>query len=65
MTPADDSELISCKDAAKHLKVRLNTFYLMVKEKRGPPVIRIGNRMLRIEKADFFKWLEDQKLCSR
>ena len=55
--------VISCREAARLLKVTPIYFYRMIIDKRAPPVVRLGKkgRLMRIKWTDFTQWLEEQK----
>ena len=55
-------DFLTCKEAAYLLRVHINSFYVMMRRKGGPPVIKLSHACARIPKQEFIKWMENRKL---
>ena len=61
MSNEKETEFLTQKDAAKYLGVHQNTLNKLSKGTGGPPVSRIGPRLLRYRVLDLLAWLESKK----
>jgi excisionase family DNA binding protein len=62
MANMDSGAFLTVKEAASYLRIHANTFYIWMRQKDGPPVIKLRHSRARIPKAAFLKWVEGQQL---
>lgn len=59
-TPSTNpKDFLTPKEAADKLRVSVRTFYTYMKKpvsKGGPPVRRFGRNLIRLPRAEFFRW---------
>jgi excisionase family DNA binding protein len=65
MVNMDSNAFLTVKEAASYLRVHANTFYIWMRKKDGPPVIKLRRSRARIPKAAFLKWVDSQQLRSK
>ena len=61
MAKTELPEWLTCKEAAKLLRISTNYFYVMSKKSGGPPVIKLGHACVRVSKDALMRWLETKK----
>jgi len=62
MASMDSVAFLTVKEAARYLRINANTFYIWMRQKDGPPVIKLHHSRARIPKAAFLKWVDSQQL---
>jgi excisionase family DNA binding protein len=65
MANMDSGTFLTVKEAASYLRVHANTFYIWMRKKDGPPVIKLQHSRARIPKAAFLKWVDSQQIGSK
>ena len=65
MANMDSGAFLSVKEAASYLRIHANTFYIWMRKKDGPPVIKLRRSRARIPKEEFLKWVDGQRLRSK
>lgn len=58
------NELLTVREACERLKVSRSHFYRMVREKQLP-VVKLGERMTRVNSADLDQWVRGYKTSVR
>lgn len=60
-----DDELLTPEDVAEALKVDWKTLRNWRYERKGPPFLKLGHKVVRYPKSGLEAWLRDQEVHAR
>ena len=52
-----EKEILSLKDVAEYLGLRVGTVHNLIK-RRGMPVVRVGRKIIKVRRKDLIDWIE-------